>query len=126
MNRFFLTVLFALCWSMSFASPTAAPVKSEIDELMARLQGSGCQFNRNGTWYTGTEAKDHLLRKLEYIEGKSIVQSTEQFIELAASKSSLSDKPYQVKCAGNPPIESQLWLTEQLRFIRAPSKRSKP
>lgn len=111
---------------MLSASPTTTPVKSEIYALMARLQGSGCQFNRNGTWYTGTEAKDHLLRKLEYIEGKSTVQSTEQFIELAASRSSLSSEPYQVKCAGNPQVESRLWLTEQLSIIRAPTKQSEP
>ena len=111
---------------MTSASPTAAPVRSEIDAVLAKLQGSGCQFNRNGTWYTGAEAKDHLLRKLEYIEGKTTVQNTEQFIALAASKSSTSGKPYQVKCASEPPVESQLWLTKQLSGIRASSARSKP
>ena len=35
---------------------------------MSRLEASGCEFNRNGSWYTPTEAKSHLLRELKYLE----------------------------------------------------------
>jgi hypothetical protein len=126
MKRLPLTVVCGLWSAMSSASPTAGSVRSEIDALLAKLQASGCQLNRNGSWYTGAEAKDHLLRKLEYLEGKGTVQRTEQFIELAASKSSSSGKPYQVKCAGEQPVESQLWLTKQLSIIRSSSSQPKP
>lgn len=126
MKRVFLAALVGLWSVLSAAAPTAAPIRNEIDAVLAKLQGSGCQFNRNGSWYTGTEAKEHLLRKLEYIEGKSSVQNTEQFIERAASRSSSSGKPYQVKCGGEPAVESQLWLIQQLSVIRASSARSKP
>ncbi|TAN69080.1 MAG: hypothetical protein EPN17_07830 [Methylobacter sp.] len=126
MNRFILTIVCALWWAISSATPTAEPVRAEIEALLAKLQASGCQFNRNGSWYTGAEAKDHLLRKLEYIEDKGTVQSTEQFVELAASKSGLSGKPYQVKCGSESPVESQLWLSKQLSVLRPLSSRSKP
>jgi hypothetical protein len=126
MNRPYFTAICALWCSLSFATPTAAPVRAEIDALLAKLQASGCQFDRNGTWYTGAEAKDHILRKLEYIEGKGTVQSTEQFIELAASKSSFSGKPYQVKCGSDSPVASQLWLTKQLGVIRTLSAHPHP
>ena len=53
----FVTILFALWCCASLAGPTPAPLRAEIDALMARLQASGCQFNRNGTWYNGTKAK---------------------------------------------------------------------
>jgi hypothetical protein len=96
-----LAVLAASISTAAGAAPAAAPVRAEIDALLGKLQASGCQFNRNGSWYSGTEARSHLLRKLEYFEDKGNVQNTEQFIELAASKSSSSGKPYQVKC-GSP------------------------
>ena len=123
--RLLASVLASLACSLAVAAPTAAPVRAEIDLLLSKLQASGCEFNRNGSWYSGAEAKDHLLRKLEYIEGKSTVQSAEQFIELAAAKSSSSGKPYQVKCGGEAPVESQMWLTKQLGVIRATGGKGK-
>jgi hypothetical protein len=125
MHRHFLaSVLVSFC-GVSAAAPTAAPVRAEIDSLLNKLQASGCQFNRNGTWYSGAEAKDHLLRKLEYIERKSTVASTEQFIELAATKSSSSGKVYEVKC-GALAVESQKWLTQELGSIRNTAGKAKP
>jgi len=119
MKRFLFTSIAALCCSVAFAAPTPAPVRAEIDALLAKLQTSGCQFNRNGSWYNGADAKNHLLRKLEYIEGKGTIQNTEQFIEMAASRSSSSGKPYQVKCGNDAAVDSQVWLARMLTGIRA-------
>jgi hypothetical protein len=117
--RHLSAIALTLCCTLSQAAPTAAPVRAEIDVLLGKLQTGSCQFNRNGSWYSGAEAKDHLLRKLAYFEDKGKVQNTEQFIELAASKSSSSGKPYQVKCGNEPAMDSQQWLTQQLTAIRA-------
>jgi len=122
MKQILSALLLSLLASLTVASPTSAPVRAEIDALLARLQCSGCQFDRNGSWYSAAEAKDHVLRKLEYIEGSSTVRSTEQFIELAASRSSFSGKPYHVKCGTEAAVESQQWLSEQLVVIRAGPK----
>ena len=124
--RILVVVLANLSCSLAFAAPAAAPVRTEIDLLLGRLQASGCEFNRNGTWYSGADARDHLLRKLEYLEDKTTVQSTEQFIELAATKSSISGKPYLVRCGSAAPVESRLWLTGQLATIRATGSKGKP
>lgn len=115
----------SLLISLATASPTSAPIRVEIDALLARLQSSGCQFDRNGSWYSASEAKDHILRKLEYIEGKSGIQSTEQFIKQAASKSSSTGKPYHVKCGTEVAVESQQWLSKQLVLIRSSSAKGK-
>lgn len=88
MKKIIATLALGLLTGLAHASPTPAPIRAEVDALMARLQSSGCQFDRNGSWYSASDAKDHILRKLEYIESKNGIQSTEQFIELAASKSS--------------------------------------
>lgn len=105
--------------AVSYAVPLPAPARAEVDALLARLQTSGCQFNRNGSWYSGAEARDHLQRKLEYLEKKDMVKSTEQFIDLGATSSSYSGKPYMVKCGTAAPIESKAWLTSELKAIRA-------
>lgn len=123
--RPFIFALACLIYGLANAAPTSEPVLAEIDSLLSKLQSSGCDFNRNGSWYSGAEAKVHLLRKLEFIERKSTVQSTEQFIELAAAKSSSSGKPYQVKCGAEAAVDSQLWLSKQLAVLRA-GLRSKP
>jgi hypothetical protein len=108
----------ALWCCAAFADPTQAPVRAEIRDLLSKLSVSGCQFNRNGTWFSASDAEGHLLRKLKYIEARSTVQSTERFVELAASKSSSSGKPYLVKCGSRSPVESRQWLHDQLASMR--------
>ncbi|XHS78866.1 DUF5329 domain-containing protein [Burkholderiaceae bacterium UC74_6] len=127
MNRLLLLFTTLVCWaSLSCAAPAPAPVRAEIETLLNKLQSSGCQFNRNGSWYSGAEAKDHLLKKLAYFEDKAEVKSTEQFIDLAATKSSMSGKAYQVKCDGEQPVDSQRWLTVQLTALRSAASKPKP
>lgn len=103
------------------AGPTPAPVRAEIDALLARLEGSGCEFGRNGKWYAAAEAKQHLLRKLEHAERWGNVESTELFIERIASGSSMSGDPYRVRCAGSAETSSAAWLTSELRNLRVPA-----
>ena len=120
MKHLISLIALALCCSLASAAPTAAPVRAEINALLTALQTSGCQFKRNGSWYSGTEAKDHLLRKLAAFEDRATVQNTEQFIELAATQSSSSGKAYQVKCGANAQaVESKQWLTAQLAALRS-------
>ena len=104
--------------ALLLAAPTAPAVRAEIDQLLGRLEASGCRFNRNGSWYPAAEAKAHLLRKLQYFDDRSGVASAEQFIELAASRSSVSGKAYLVQCAAEQPVESEAWLTTRLREMR--------
>jgi hypothetical protein len=113
---FLLTVIFTAAGSAASLSPAA---RAEIDGLLARLEASACTFNRNGTWYPATEARLHLLRKLKYLEDRGAVQSTEQFIELAASSSSTTGQPYLVKCGSGAPVQSGTWLRSQLQVIRS-------
>lgn len=113
----------ALALSLALGAANAAPLppaaRAEVDALLTRLQASGCQFNRNGSWHTGAEARTHLLRKLDYLEKKEMVGSAEQFIELAAATSSSSGKPYLVKCGTAASMESKAWLSTELKAIRA-------
>ncbi|MEK6593929.1 MAG: DUF5329 domain-containing protein [Pseudomonadota bacterium] len=119
MRSLFIGLLGFLFVPLLHAAPVAPPVRAEIDAVLSALQSSGCKFNRNGSWYAAAKAKTHLLRKLEYLERNNAVQTTEQFIELAAARSSSSGKPYLVKCGSTSPVESKQWLTVQLNAVRS-------
>jgi hypothetical protein len=105
--------------SAAIGAPLAPAVQTEIDALLERLETSGCEFNRDGTWYPGPEAKPHLQRKLRYLEDRGMVQTAEQFIERAASGSSMSGQPYLVRCGTGAPVQSGAWLRSQLQTMRS-------
>ncbi|MEO6278353.1 DUF5329 domain-containing protein [Roseateles sp.] len=107
--------------SLATAAPLPPAARAEVDTLLTRLQTSGCEFNRNGSWYSGADAKAHLLKKLGVLEGKDMVKTAEQFIERGATGSSMSGKPYLVRCAGKAPVESATWLKGELQQARAGS-----
>jgi len=114
-----ILVTLATAASPTFAADLPATSRAEIDALLNRLGASGCQFNRNGSWYSSADAKAHLAKKLNYLMEKNKLDGTEQFIKLAASSSSMSGTPYQVRCGDSQPVASQTWLTTELQTIRA-------
>jgi hypothetical protein len=123
-RRLFLTLqyslLAALLWApLAQAASLPPAARAEIDSLLSRLAASGCQFKRNGTWHSAAEAQAHLRRKLDYLVDKGAIASAEQFIERAASKSSVSGQAYQVKCGGTPPVPSDAWLNAELKALRS-------
>lgn len=108
--------------SQLFAASLPPVARDEIEGLLSRLAASGCQFKRNGSWHTAVEARAHLLRKLDYLEHRGAVANAEQFIERAATKSSMSGKLYQVQCNNQAPVPSSQWLHTELRELRAGAK----
>jgi hypothetical protein len=108
-------VLVALAWPARAAGDTAT---REIDALIDALDDSGCQFWRNGSWHDGAEAREHLQRKYDWARRRQLAGSAEDFIERAASRSSLSGKPYRVRCPGQPEVDSAQWFRNVLRRIR--------
>jgi hypothetical protein len=98
-----------------------SPASHEIDQLFAALQGSGCEFGRNGSWYDAQKATEHLHRKYDYLLRKGLVTTTESFIERAASGSSVSGKPYLVRCGGAQAVPSKSWFNDKLKDLRARS-----
>ncbi len=58
--------------------------------------------------------------------GPGLVQTTEQFIERAASGSSMSGKPYLVKCGNGAPVQSGEWLRTELKDLRSTGPAKSP
>src|SRR5262245_29188514 len=116
----------ALLATVSAAAPLSPTAHAEIDTLLTRLETSGCQVSRNGTWYPAAETRSHLETKLHYLEDRGAVENAEQFIERAASASSMSGQPYLIKCGDNPPVESGAWFSRELQAIRASARPANP
>ena len=93
--------------------------KPEVEHLIAFLETSDCSMVRNGASHDGADAARHVRRKYQYF--RDDIGSTEEFIELSATKSTMSRKAYEVHCPGQPPRKSADWLMDELKAYRAES-----
>jgi hypothetical protein len=111
---------------------TALPVQPppgaqiEIDYLLQYVETSGCSFYRNGTWYQGARATAHLRTKYDYLAGRNLITSAEDFIDKAATKSSMTGQPYKIKCGTGDEIDSAQWLRQALANYRAVRQQTQP
>ncbi len=121
------TFLIAVLFSGILSQATAASVADvEFGHLLGYLERSGCAFYRNGSWYSASDARAHLDMKYRYLLDRGLVDTTEDFIDRAATASSMSGKPYQVQCDGHEPVSSAEWLTTELHRLRRASAATKP
>ena len=112
------TLLFAAAAAGTVCAAPPAAAAREIDQLISALGGSGCQFQRNFSWYPAAKAEVHLRRKYDWLRQRELVDSAEQFIARAGSESSFSGRAYQVRCPGHPTMTSAAWLRARLAQIR--------
>jgi hypothetical protein len=117
--RHLVSAIAVLCiFTLAHAAEAPARVQQEVTYLLDAVGSSQCQFNRNGAWYEGGEARAHLRKKFDYLANKNLVATTENFIERAATASSVSGKNYQIRCPGAAPVDSAVWLKERLADLR--------
>ena len=110
--------------SVALAAEPPPAVQSEVVHLFAYIENSGCQFYRNGTWHDAHQARAHIEQKYRYLCSKGQVSCAEGAIERAGSTSSLSGKPYQVRCGDSQPVLSGDWLRTELQRFRTTGKKS--
>ncbi|UCH48146.1 MAG: DUF5329 family protein [Betaproteobacteria bacterium] len=108
--RWLSLILLVCCAGQLFAALDET-AQREIDYLLTRLETSDCRFFRNGKWYDAKRAREHLEKKYAWLARRDLVDSAEQFIERAASKSSRSGEPCLVQCGEAREVPSANWLT---------------
>lgn len=120
-HRSLAAIVAALLGAASIAVQAApsAQAERETEQLIQALGSSSCQFERNGSWYEPGEAQAHLRKKLAYLRKRDMADTAELFIERAGSESSLSGKPYRVRCGNAAPVASAVWLKAKLVQLRA-------
>lgn len=119
------TLLISACLLIAHTMPVAlaaapsAQAQQEVAHLQDYLKNSGCEFQRNVSWHSSVQARDHLQKKYDYLVKKDLVQSAEDFIARAATESSISHNAYTVRCAGKEAEPASSWLQAELRRYRA-------
>lgn len=93
--------------------------QADIEALLERVGASGCDFQRNGTWYAAAAAGDHLRRKYRVLREAGRICDAEDFIVLVGTKSSFSGEAYAVRCARTAVESGAHWLRAQLSRQRA-------
>ena len=107
--------LFCLLILLSSHTSSTAGTTEEIASLLLFVEQSECTFIRNGKQYDGYEARGHIETKYGHFKEK--IATTEDFIELAATKSIMSGKPYRVLCNGQE-MNLADWLHAELAKLR--------
>jgi len=111
-----LSVALNLLPTARAAPPAVAQI--EITYLLGLIEQSGCDFFRNGVWYDAHQAQAHLSAKYDVLTASDQIRTTEDFIEKAASTSSMSGRPYQIRCGGSAPMPTNQWFSEALARYR--------
>lgn len=128
-SSFGMVLVLALAAAAPARAAPSAQAERETEHLIQALGRSGCQFERNGSWYDAAQAQAHLRKKLAYLRKRDLADTAELFIERAASESSLSGKPYHVRCGGDAATPAAAWLRDrlvQLRNAKPPSPATPP
>lgn len=120
MKRVFAALLLCLC-ATATADDTADNVDAEIEQLLAFVSASGCDFERNGTVHDSEGAAAHMRLKLS--NGKRYVKTAEDFIDRLASASSWTGRDYYAICSGER-IKSRDWLYGALEEQRQTTARN--
>ena len=123
--RIILLLLIVLLSPVSYAADSNDIMVKEIEHLFDHIKDSECRFKRNGKWYNADEAMEHIHNKYNYLVKRGLIHSTEQFIERAASKSSMSGKPYMISCAETEPVTSSTWFQKELTNFREKNTNSR-
>ena len=98
-----------------------ADTRQEIDHLLSFVEQTPCTYERNGTFHSGPEARDHINKKYEYYRKK--IKTAEDFIEYSATKSMLSGNKYTIQCPGKEVVYASDWLLAELKDYRSKMNR---
>lgn len=109
MTRLIIPLLLLLTLSPALADDDT--MNTEIDYLLESVASSDCTFIRNGDEHQAADARDHLQMKRR--RGKRYFDTTEEFIERLASKSSWSGKVYRIRC-GSEEVDAADWFNARL------------
>ena len=109
--------VFCSLWAPALPLSAGVEYEKEIQHLLGYIKDSSCTFIRNGKAYDGKSASAHVLKKYKYLKNR--IRHTDDFIRYAATESSISGKPYLVKCQGNE-IPLADWLKAELTRHRTP------
>ena len=90
--------------------------KDEINHLLKYVEITKCIYIRNGDKHDGKDAQKHIKRKYDYFEDD--ISSSEDFIRLSATQSTMFGSKYYIKCPNEEKVKSSQWLLDELERYR--------
>jgi hypothetical protein len=121
-----LALIAALCILPAARAAPLPTAELEINHLLGLIEQSGCEFFRNGTWYDAQRAAAHLRTKYDALSASEEIATAEDFIDKAASRSSMSGQAYLIRCGGGAPMTTRQWFSAALARYRGVASRSVP
>jgi hypothetical protein len=106
-----------LPFSTLLRSEQIGTVDMTVLHLINYVSESDLTFIRNSDRYTSVEAADHMNKKYRHF--KEDINTAEEFIDLCASRSLLSGKPYIVINEQGEQVRTSEWLQTELADYRA-------
>ena len=118
-------IMVAVLLLLTLCSGTACALSDletkRIDYLIVSVETlNGAKFVRNGKEYDGKKAASHLRLKLKNTADR--VQSAEDFIQICASKSYLSGKPYLIVFPDGKTMTSEEFFRQKLKGYKPTAK----
>lgn len=94
----------------SFAGDVSESEKIEM--LLEKISQANATFIRNGKKHSVNEASDHIRKKLAYAGDR--IKTARQFVDMLASRSYFSKKPYYIQFDDGDMKTTRYWLLLQL------------
>lgn len=110
------TLLLIMLLPTALAGQQPEDLDATVNYLISYVRESDVTFERNTTRYSGAEAAQHIDRKYRHF--KDDIDTPEKFIELCATGSLMTGKPYFIITAQGEQLPSSDWLHTLLAHYR--------
>ena len=91
-------------------------IHATVHYLITYVKESDVTFERNTSRYSGSEAAQHIDKKYQHF--KDDIDTPEKFIELCATGSLMTGKPYFIITEEGEQLPSGEWLNTELQSYR--------
>ena len=109
-------ILMVVIVPRSVAGQQTGDLDTVVQHLITYVKESDVTFKRNTTHYDGSEAAQHINRKYQHF--KDDIDTPEKFIELCATGSLVTGKPYFINTKQGEQLPSGEWLNTELQTYR--------
>jgi hypothetical protein len=109
-------ILMVVIVPRSVAGQQTEDIHATVQHLITYVKESDVTFERNTTRYSGSEAAQHINKKYQHFIDD--IDTVEKFIELCATGSLMTGKPYFIITEQGEQLPSSEWLNNELQSYR--------
>ena len=118
------TILLIVIAPRGMAGQQTEDIDATVQYLITYVKESDVTFERNTTRYSGSVAAEHINKKYQHF--KDDIDTPEKFIELCATGSLMTGKPYFIITEQGEQLPSSEWLNTELAVYRLRNEYTSP